>query len=62
MLVAATVFDAAQVGIGFYSASDVFTPGQMAGANMTFALLALGSRLVSQEKVSGNADATGGGA
>lgn len=60
-LIVATALDAAQASVSFFSGSELVSPPVLAGANMALSLAALGARLVAQEKVSGNADATGGG-
>lgn len=60
-LLLATVLDAAQASVSFFSGSELVSPPMLAGANMALSVAALGARLVAQEKVSGNADAAGGG-
>lgn len=59
-LVLATVLDAAQTGVSFFSGSDLVSPGTLACLNMGLALAALVARLVAQEAVSGPAPADGG--
>ncbi|UYW28245.1 hypothetical protein OKC48_06915 [Methylorubrum extorquens] len=59
-LALATVLDAAQTGVSFFSGTDLVRPGTLALANMGLALAALAARLVAQDKVSG--PATGGDA
>ncbi|AWV14808.1 hypothetical protein A3862_04240 [Methylobacterium sp. XJLW] len=57
-LILATVLDAAQTGVSFFSGSELVRPGTLAALNMVLALAALGARLIAQEAVSGPAPST----
>lgn len=59
-LVLATLLDSAQASVALSSGSELVSAPVLSGANMTLSVAALEVRLVAQEKVSGNADATGG--
>ncbi|KQO89438.1 hypothetical protein ASF33_19085 [Methylobacterium sp. Leaf92] len=54
LIVLATLLEGAQAGCGFFTGSDLVSPGTLTVLNCGLMLAALAARLVAQEAVSGS--------